>query len=158
MSNGTGSPPPLGSHPNGIDITDPKYAYNTEDWIKTPGQFDHALTSESLMTSRKDNGSTWERYITFGYHVYDYCFQFETQWERMRENEMDVLTFVWHVYFYRVNRALDMPRSPCPWFHFLRTHFGFSRLTYSASDLQSITTYCISWRSSSTSCCNTVDD
>ena len=98
MFNGTGSPPPLGSHPNGIDITDPKYEFNTEDWIETPGQFDHAITSESPMTARKENdhaykqvgnASTWERYITFGYHVYDHCFQFETQWKKMQENEMD---------------------------------------------------------------------
>ena len=114
MSNGTGPPPPLGSHPNGIDITDPKYAFNTEDWIETQGKSDPAITSESPMidpaitrespmTRRKENdyayqqvgnASTWERYITFGYHVHDHCFQFKTKWEKMRENEMDVLTFI----------------------------------------------------------------
>ena len=70
MSNGTGPPPPLGSYPNGIDITDPKYAFNTEDWIETPGQFDHALTSKAPVTRCKENdhayhqvgnASTWER-------------------------------------------------------------------------------------------------
>ena len=118
MSNGMGSPQPLGSHPNGIDITDPMYAFNTEDLIKAPGQFDHAITSKSLMTRHKENdhayqqvgnASTWERYITLRYHVYDHCFQFETQWEKMCENEMDALTFIWHMYFYHVNRALDIP-------------------------------------------------
>jgi hypothetical protein len=103
MSKGTGPPPPLGSHPNGIDITDPKYAFNTEDWIETPGQFDQALTSESLMTRLRENdhayqqvgnASTLERYFTFAYHVYDHCFHFETHWEKMRKNEMDVLTFI----------------------------------------------------------------
>ena len=77
MSNGTGPPPPLGSHPNGIDITDPKYAFITEGWIEPPGQFNHALTSKSLMTRCKENdhayqqvgnASRWETYITFGYH------------------------------------------------------------------------------------------
>ena len=97
MSNGTGPPPPLGSHPNGIDITNPKYAFNTEDWIETLGQFNHALISESPMTRCMENDHAyqqvgnalmWERYITFGYHVYDHCFQFETQWEKLWENEM----------------------------------------------------------------------
>ena len=57
------------------------------------------------------NVSTRERYITFGYHVYDYCFQFEIQWERMQENEMDALTLISHMYCYHVNRALDMPTN-----------------------------------------------
>ncbi|KAI2511594.1 hypothetical protein MHU86_2848 [Fragilaria crotonensis] len=118
MSNGTGPPPPLGSHPNGIDLTDPKYAFNTEDWIETPRQFPETFINGTTMTLRKENdsayqkvgnASTWERYITLGYHAYDHCFQFETQWERMKENEMDALTFIWNVYSYHLNRALDMP-------------------------------------------------
>ena len=118
MSNGTGPPPPLGSHPNGIDLTDPKYAFNTEDWIETPRQFPEMFINGTTMTLRKENdsayqkvgnASTWERYITVGYHAYDHCFPFETQWERMKENEMDALTFIWNVYSYHLNRALDMP-------------------------------------------------
>ena len=58
---------------------------------------------------------TWEKCITCGYHVYDHCFQFETHWERMQENEMDVLTFILHVYFYHVNRALDIPTKLKRW-------------------------------------------
>jgi hypothetical protein len=61
MSNGTGPPPPLGSHPNGIDITDPNYAFNTEDCNETPGQFSQALTSESLMTRRKENDHAYQQ-------------------------------------------------------------------------------------------------
>ena len=118
MSNGKGPPPPLGSHPNGIDNANPKFAFNTEDWIETPRPFSKALTSDSAMTRRKENdhayqqvgnASTWERHITFEYHVYDFYFQLETQWETMHENEMDALTFIWHVCFYHINRALDMP-------------------------------------------------
>jgi hypothetical protein len=68
------------------------------------------------MTLRKENDfayqkvgnpSTWERYITFGYHAYDHCFQFETQWERMKETVVDALTFIWNVYSYHLNRALE---------------------------------------------------
>ena len=116
MSIGTGPPPPLGSHPNGIDITNPKYAFNTEDWIETPRQFPEAFINGTTMTLRKENDfayqkvgnpSTWERYITFGYHAYDHCFQFETQWERMKETVVDALTFIWNVYSYHLNRALE---------------------------------------------------
>jgi hypothetical protein len=124
MSNGTGPPPPLGSHPNGIDITDPKYAFNTEDWIETPRQFPETFINGTTMTIRKENdsayqkvgnASTWERYITFGYHAYDHCFQFETQWEKMKENETDALIFIWNVYSYHLNRALDMPKKLERW-------------------------------------------
>jgi hypothetical protein len=61
------------------------------------------------------NPSTWERYITFGYHAYDHCFQFETQWEGMKETEVDALTFIWNVYSYHLNRALDMPKKLESW-------------------------------------------
>ena len=57
----------------------------------------------------------WERYISCGYHVYDHCFQFETQWEGVQENEMDALIFIWHVYFYHINRALDIPMKLKRW-------------------------------------------
>jgi hypothetical protein len=33
----------------------------------------------------------------------------------MQENEMDALTFIWHVYFYQVNIALDMPMKCKRW-------------------------------------------
>jgi hypothetical protein len=81
ISNGLEPPPPLGSQPNGIDITDPKPAFNTEDWIEIPRRFPEAFTSHSGMTRRKKNdhayqqvgnASTWERYITLGYHAFDY--------------------------------------------------------------------------------------
>ena len=94
------------------------------DWIKTPRQFPDKLTSNSIMTRCKGNDnayqqvghvSTWERYITFGYHVYDHCFQFETQWERMQESDINALTFVGHVCFYHVNRALNMPTKLKRW-------------------------------------------
>ena len=90
MSNRKGPPPPLGSHPSGIDITEPKHALNTKDWIETPKEFSEAFTSNSAMNRRKKidhtyqqvgNVLTWERYITFGYHVHDYCFQYETPCE-----------------------------------------------------------------------------
>ena len=45
----------------------------------------------------------------------DHCFQFKTQWEKMRENEIDVLTFIWHVYFYHNNRGLDIPMKLKMW-------------------------------------------
>ena len=70
------------------------------------------------MTRRKEidhtyqqvgNASTWERYVTFGYHVYDHCIQFETEWERMQENEMDAKLWTWVPSHLSGNRALDMP-------------------------------------------------
>jgi hypothetical protein len=112
MSNGMGPPLLLGSHPNCNDITNPKYVSNTKDWIKTLRQFPEA--TDTTMTLHKENdytyqkvgnALTWERYVTLEYHAHDACFQFETQWERMKDNEMDVLTFIWHVYFY----PRDMP-------------------------------------------------
>jgi hypothetical protein len=54
-------------------------------------------------------------YITFGYHVHDCCFQFETQLQKIHENEVDVLTFIRHVYFYHVNRALYIPTKLKRW-------------------------------------------
>ena len=32
-----------------------------------------------------------------------------------RKNEMDALTYIWHVYFYHINRALDMPMKLKRW-------------------------------------------
>jgi hypothetical protein len=76
------------------------------------------------MTRHKENdyayqqvGNTllWERYITFGYHIYDLRFLFETQGEGMQKNETDALRFIWHVYFLNVNRALDIPMKLKRW-------------------------------------------
>ena len=33
----------------------------------------------------------------------------------MQEYEIDALTFIWHVYFFHVNRALDMPEKLKRW-------------------------------------------
>jgi hypothetical protein len=33
----------------------------------------------------------------------------------MWENEMDILTFIWHVFFYHINRALDIPMKLERW-------------------------------------------
>ena len=53
--------------------------------------------------------------MTLGYHAYDNCFQFETQWKRMKENEMDALSFIWTVYSYHLNRALNVPTKLEQW-------------------------------------------
>jgi hypothetical protein len=52
---------PLGSHPNGIDITDPKYAFDTKAWINTPRQLSKAFTSDSAMTRRKKNDHAYQQ-------------------------------------------------------------------------------------------------
>jgi hypothetical protein len=33
----------------------------------------------------------------------------------VQENEMDDLTFIWHVYVFHINRALDMPSKLKRW-------------------------------------------
>jgi hypothetical protein len=87
MSGGTALPPPLGDHPHGIDISHPNYAFDSVIWHSPPATTDDSFTTAANLNRRKTsdevyetvgNPTTWHRYITFGYHVYDHCFQFDT--------------------------------------------------------------------------------
>jgi hypothetical protein len=107
MIRGTGPPPPLGSHPNGIDISHPNYVIDSVNWHEPPIQFAEQFKNPDTMNLRATNDiaykivgnpTTWNRYILFGYHAYDHCFQFDTQWERMIKNETDTLKFIWESY------------------------------------------------------------
>ena len=102
MIGGTGPPPPLGDHPNGINISYPDYSFDTDIWHEPPKETNESFINNDTMTLRSNNdtayktignATTWHRYITFGYHSYDHCFQFDTQWD-----ECDTLKFIWHTY------------------------------------------------------------
>jgi hypothetical protein len=117
MIGGTGPPPPLGDHPNGIDISHPNYLFDSVNWHETPKQFNEGHVNADSMTLRTKNDmayksvgnpTTWNQYVSFGYHAYDHCFQFETQWERMQRNESDTLKFIWASYCYQTSRALPI--------------------------------------------------
>ena len=118
MSGGTAPPPPLGDHPHGIDISHPNYAFDSVIWHSPPTLLNEGFTTADTLQLRTSNDSvyhtvgnptTWHRYITFGYHVYDHCFQFDTQWERMSKNRTDTLKFIWESYCYQTSR--DLPIS-----------------------------------------------
>ncbi|KAI2494126.1 hypothetical protein MHU86_20397 [Fragilaria crotonensis] len=85
MTRGTGPPPPLGDHPNGIDISLPPYAIDkVTTWHETPMQFSKNYMNTASMTLRTTNDSAnklvgnanaWNTYVLFGYHAYDqHCF------------------------------------------------------------------------------------
>ena len=76
----TGPPPPLGEFPHGIDISQPKYKFETVIWSKPPHQFHEEFINLAYVTDRKQNDTiyktvgnvtTWNRYIVLGFHVYD---------------------------------------------------------------------------------------
>lgn len=113
MIGGTGPPPPLEDHPNGINISYPDYSFDTDIWHEPPKETNESFINNDTMTLRSNNdtayktignATTWHRYITFGYHSYDHCFQFDTQWD-----ECDTLKFIWHTYQYHQNRSIDIP-------------------------------------------------
>ena len=61
------------------------------------------------------NATTWNRYVLFGYHAYDHCFQFDTQWERMSTNQTDTLKFIWEGYSYLLSRGMKIPKKMERW-------------------------------------------
>jgi hypothetical protein len=124
MIRGTGPPPPLGDHPNGIDISHPDYTFDSVNWHETPSQSTESHINDSTKTLRLENDTayksvgnptTWNTYISFGYYAYDHCFQFETQWERMKRNEEDTLKFIWASYCYKTSRALAISTQMERW-------------------------------------------
>ena len=72
-------------------------------------------TTNDLAYRSVGNATTWNRYILFGYHSYDHCFQFDTQWERMTKSETDTLQFIWESYRYVVSRKLEVPTITKRW-------------------------------------------
>jgi hypothetical protein len=115
MMRGPGPPPPLGSSPHGIDTNLPNYSFATDEWIDTPTLFPESFRNEDSAKTRHENDaayllvgnkSTWFKYVVFGYHCYDHCFQFETQWNKMTQSESDTLTFVWMIYSYHLDRKI----------------------------------------------------
>jgi hypothetical protein len=124
MAEATGPPLPLGNYPNGVDISHPNYAIDSVTWLEPPKQFTEnhmntasmtAKTSNDLAYKSVGNANTWNTYILFGYHAYDHCFQFDTQWERMRQNQNDVLKFVWESYCYLISRGMKIPKKHERW-------------------------------------------
>ena len=124
MARGTGPPPPLGDHPNGIDVSHPNYAIDSVNWHEPPKQFSENYMNTASMTLRTTNDSaykivgnatTWNRYVLFGYHAYDHCFQFDTQWERMSQNQTDTLKFIWEGYSYLLSRGMHIPTKMERW-------------------------------------------
>ena len=145
MTGGTGPPPPLGNHPNGIDISHPNYAFTTDTWHEPPRQFPESFINSATMTLRTTNDSaykkvgnptTWNRYLILGYHAYDHCFQFDTQWERMKNNEADALKFIWEVYSYHVSRSIAIPTQLERWAHDIARPF----LTHNLPDALKVDT------------------
>ena len=124
MAEATGPPLPLGNYPNGVDISHPNYAIDSVTWLAPPKQFTEnhmntasmtAKTSNDLAYKSVGNANTWNTYVLFGYHAYDHCFQFDTQWERMRQNQNDVLKFVWESYCYLISRGMKIPKKHERW-------------------------------------------
>lgn len=114
MMRGPGPPPPLGLFPNGINVDQPAYSFDTDEWKATPNLQNESFRNEKSVSDREQNDSsyvllvgnktTWHKYNALGYHCYDDCFQFESQWDRMIQSESDTLTFIWAMYTYHCNK------------------------------------------------------
>ena len=124
MAEGTGPPLPLGDYPNGVNISHPNYAIDSVNWHEPPEEFieKHMNTASMTLRTTNDlayktvgNATSWNRYILFGYHAYDHCFQFETQWDRMIKNQTDALQFIWSSYSYLVSREMRIPTKLAQW-------------------------------------------
>ena len=124
MTEGTGPPTPLGDHPNGVNISHPIYAIDSVNWHETPKQFSENYMNAASMTLRTTNDAaykivgnahTWNHYTLFGYHAYDHCFQFDTQWQRMIHNQTDTLKFIWESYCYLLSRGMKIPKKMERW-------------------------------------------
>ena len=61
------------------------------------------------------NAHTWNHYTLFGYHAYDHCFQFDTQWQRMIHNQTDTLKFIWESFSYLLSRGMKIPKKLERW-------------------------------------------
>jgi hypothetical protein len=87
------------------------------------------------------NATTWNRYFLFGYHAYDHCFQFDTQWKRMSQNQTDTLKFIWEGYSYLLSRGMKIPKKMERWAidiarPYLQIHL-ISALTVNSTDPRS---------------------
>ncbi|KAI2511658.1 hypothetical protein MHU86_2724 [Fragilaria crotonensis] len=87
------------------------------------------------------NANTWNYYVLFGYHVYDHCFQFDTQWERMKNNQTDTLKVIWERFSYLVSRSMIISTKLQCWALdianlYLQTHMP-SALTVDTTDPRS---------------------
>jgi hypothetical protein len=60
MIRGTGPPPPLGDHPNGIDISHPSYAIDGVQWHKPPTQFPESFNNSASVNLRLKNDSAYK--------------------------------------------------------------------------------------------------
>jgi hypothetical protein len=150
MAETTGPPLPLGNYPNAVAISHTNYAINSVTWLEPPKQFTEnhmntasmtIKTSNNLAYKSVKNASTWNTYILFGYHAFDHCFQFNTQWERMRQNEPDVLKFVWERYHFLISRGMKIPKKHERWAQdiakpYLSTHHS-NALIVNATDPRS---------------------
>jgi hypothetical protein len=59
MMNGPGPPPPLGTTPNGIDINQPKYSFDTDEWKKAPKLSNESFRDTNSVLSRDKNDSDY---------------------------------------------------------------------------------------------------
>jgi hypothetical protein len=92
------------------------YTFETNEWIKAPTLFPERFRNEALEQIRRENDtaykllvgnkSTWYKYVAVGYHCYDHCLQFETQWNNMAKSESEIITFVWLMHSYHLDKKL----------------------------------------------------
>jgi hypothetical protein len=124
MARGAGPPPPLGDHPNGVDVSHPTYAIDSVNRHEPPKQFSKNYMNTASMTLRTTNDSyykiignatTWNRFVLFGFHAYDHCFQFDTQWKCMSQNQTDTLIFIWEGYSYLLSHGKKIPKKMELW-------------------------------------------
>jgi hypothetical protein len=110
--------------PPDIDISQPKYQFGGSEWSDPPTiscateeQRAHYDQREIQDAQYKvvGNSVTWDLYITFGYYIYDDCFQFDQQWTKMCKDITGKYKFIWFAYMYYVNRYLEMPPTLAAW-------------------------------------------
>ncbi|KAI2512349.1 hypothetical protein MHU86_2011 [Fragilaria crotonensis] len=93
------SNPPLdGVHPD-IDLSQSMHLFRKVEWANPPvNQCRTQIQRENLdrhsiqggLYQKVGNSVTWSRYVVLGYYIFDDCFQFETQWNKLRKNLVTV--------------------------------------------------------------------
>jgi hypothetical protein len=110
--------------PPDIDITQSKYLFGHSEWEEVPvltvvnlpqrDHLDRRMTQDALYR-HVGNPTTWNRYVTLGYYIFDDCFQFDTQWTKLCTNLTKKYKFLWFSYAYHITRYLEVPTQLSAW-------------------------------------------
>ena len=114
----------LDNIPPGVDITHSKNLFGHSEWEEAPvltvvdiPQRDHLdrRLSQDALYWQLGNPTTWNRYVTLGYYIFDDFFQFDTQWTKLCTDLTKKYKFMWLFYAYHITRYLEVPTQLSAW-------------------------------------------